>query len=132
MKSVKSNGSLHLSRRERQIMDIIYRLKEATVSEVLEQIPSPPTYTTIRTLLRRLEQKGHLKHRQDGPRFVFSATVPRAKAQESAVQQLLGTFFDGSISKAVAALLHFERDNLSAAELDRLEDLLKEARKKGE
>jgi predicted transcriptional regulator len=125
------NNNLHLSRRERQIMDIIYRQKEATVTEVLEEIPSPPTYTTVRTLLRLLEQKGHLKHRQDGPRYVFSATVPKKKAQESAMRQLLRTFFDGSTSRAVAALIDLQGDNLSDDELKQLDGLLKEMRKKG-
>ena len=110
-------------------MDIIYRQKEATVAEVLGEIPSPPTYTTVRTLLRLLEQKGHLQHRQDGPRYVFSATLPRKEAQESAMRQLLRTFFDGSTSRAVAALIDLQRDSLSDDELKQLDGLLKETRK---
>ena len=125
------DNNLNLSRRERQIMDIIYRQKEATVAEVLGEIPSPPTYTTVRTLLRLLEQKGHLQHRQDGPRYVFSAILPRKEAQESAMRQLLRTFFDGSTSKAVAALIDLQRDSLSDDELKQLDGLLKETRKKG-
>lgn len=122
---------IHLSRRERQIMDIVYRLEEATVAQVLAEIPDPPTYTTIRTLLRLLEKKGHLKHRQDGPRYVFFATVPPEKARESAMRQLLRTFYGGSAPRAMAALLDMEGDDLSEEDLKRLDALLAEARRKG-
>src|SRR6266550_890142 len=94
-----------LSRREREIMDVIYRSGRATAAEVLDQLPDPPTYSTVRALLRVLEEKGHLRHEEDGPRYVFVPTVPRERARQSALRQLLHTFFDGSTEQAVAARL---------------------------
>ncbi len=120
----------NLSRRERQIMDIVYQKKEATAAQVLEDIPDPPSYTTVRTLLRLLENKGHLKHRQDGPRYIFYATVPREKAQESAMRKLLHTFFDGSKSKAVAALIDMDTARISDNELEELDQLIKQAKRR--
>src|SRR5512139_39054 len=92
-----------LSRRERQIMDIIYEMREASATQVLERLPSPPSYSAVRALLRVLEQKGHLTHRQDGPRYVFAPTLPRERARRSALRHLLKTFFDNSAGDAVAA-----------------------------
>lgn len=119
----------NLSRRERQIMDVVYNNGEATVAHVHKQMPDPPSYTTVRTLMRLLEEKGHLKHKQDGPRYVYMPTLPREQASESALKQILGTFFNGSPTKAVAALL--EQEELSNTELDELDQLLADARKKG-
>jgi BlaI family transcriptional regulator, penicillinase repressor len=121
----------NLSRRERQIMDVIYELKEATATQVLERLPSPPSYSAVRALLRVLEQKGHLTHRQDGPRYVFAPTLPRERARRSALRHLLKTFFDNSAGDAVAALLDISEDNLSSEDLRRLADLIKKAQAEG-
>ena len=126
MKAQKS-----LSRRERQIMDIIYELKEATALQVMERLPSPPSYSAVRALLRVLEQKGHLSHRQEGPRYVFAPLLPREKARRSALRHLLRTFFDNSTEDAVAALLDISEDNLSEKDYHRLLDLIHKARKEG-
>jgi len=120
-----------LSRREREIMDVIYRSGRATAAEVLDQLPDPPTYSTVRALLRVLEEKGHLRHEEDGPRYVFVPTVPRERALQSALRQLLHTFFDGSTEQAVAALLDLSSTRLSDAELARLSQLIADARKEG-
>ena len=120
-----------LSRRERQIMDAIYRRGQATSAEVLEDLPDPPSYSAVRAMLRVLEEKGHLRHEQQGPRYVFLPTVPREKARRSALKQLMQTFFDGSAEQTVAALLDLSASNLSDAELDRLSQLINQARKEG-
>ena len=120
-----------LSRREREIMDVIYRSGRATAAEVLDQLADPPSYSTVRALLRVLEEKGHLRHEEDGPRYVFVPTVPRERARASALRQLLHTFFDGSTEQAVAALLDLSSTRLSDAELARLSQLIADARKEG-
>ncbi|HLZ44621.1 MAG TPA: BlaI/MecI/CopY family transcriptional regulator [Gemmatimonadales bacterium] len=120
-----------LSRREREIMDVIYRSGRATAAEVLEQLADPPSYSAVRALLRVLEDKGHLRHEADGPRYVFVPTVPRERARQSALRQLLHTFFDGSTEQAVAALLDLASTKLSDAELERLSRLIADARKEG-
>src|SRR5271166_496975 len=109
-----------LSRRERQIMDVIYRRAQATAAEVLEELPEPPSYSAVRAMLRVLEEKGHLRHDQQGPRYVFLPTVPREKARRRALKQLVQTFFEGSTERTVAALLDLSASKLSDAELDRL------------
>lgn len=118
-----------LARRERQIMDVIYRLGEASVQEVRDNLPDPPSYSAVRALLRVLEAKGHLKHRLAGPRYVYLPTVPREKARTSALRQLVRTFFDGSAGAAAAALLDLSQSDLSDAELQRLEMLIARVRK---
>jgi predicted transcriptional regulator len=120
-----------LSRRERQIMDVIYRRSQATAAEVLEDLPDPPSYSAVRAMLRVLEEKGHLRHEQEGPRYVFLPTVPRDQARRSALQQLVHTFFDGSTEQAMAALLDQSDRSLSDAELARLARLIAQARKEG-
>jgi BlaI family penicillinase repressor len=120
-----------LSRRERQIMEIVYRKGSATAAEVHAEMTAAPSYSAVRALLRVLEEKGHLRHRQDGPRYVFSPTVPRDRARRSALQRVLGTFFAGSVTDAVAALLDIESDRLDEDELQRLAALVAEARRKG-
>jgi predicted transcriptional regulator len=120
-----------LSRRERQIMDIVYRSGEATVAEILSEIPDPPSYSAIRALLRILVDKQHLQHREDGPRYIYSPTVSRQKARAGALAQLVTTFFDGSATQAVSALLGSSQGKLSKAELDELSALIAAARKKG-
>ena len=113
-----------LSRRERQIMDIIYRLGEATAAEVMENLPDPPSYSAVRALMRILEEKTHLRHRQEGPRYVYTPTVPLDAAKQSALKHVLSTFFEGSVSQAVAALLDLGRGDLTDAELERLARLI--------
>jgi predicted transcriptional regulator len=120
-----------LSRRERQIMDAIYRLGRATAAEVHDALPDRPSYSTIRALLRVLETKGHLRHAEDGPRYVYSPTVPRERARESALRQVVTTFFDGSTEAAVAALLDISAARLSDTELNRLAGLIAQAKKEG-
>jgi len=120
-----------LSRRERQIMDVVYRLGRATAAEVQEGLPDPPSYSAIRALLRILEEKGHLRHERDGPRYVFLPTVGRDKARRSALRRLVQTFFEGSTAQAVAALLGEPGTNLSGEDLDRLSRLIDAARNEG-
>ena len=120
-----------LSRRERQIMEIVYRRGEATAAEVLSDLPDPPTYSAVRGLLRILVEKQHLRHREDGPRYVYSPVVTREKARSKAIGDLLDTFFDGSAAQAAAALLGSTRRKLSAEELDELDALIADARSRG-
>jgi BlaI family transcriptional regulator, penicillinase repressor len=121
-----------LSRRERQIMDIVYRRGEATAAQVLAEMSDPPSYSAIRALLRILVDKKHLQHRADGPRYVYSPIVSRQKARASALAQLVNTFFDGSALRAASALLGSSRRKLTKAELDELSALIDAARKKGQ
>ncbi|MCP5104265.1 MAG: BlaI/MecI/CopY family transcriptional regulator [bacterium] len=121
----------NLSRRERQIMDAIYELNEATAAQVLERLPNPPSYSTVRALLRVLEEKGHLTHKQDGPRYVFLPTLPREEARENALKHLRSTFFDGSTEKVVAALLDISEAELSEDDYRRLTALIEQARGEG-
>lgn len=120
-----------LSRRERQIMEIVYRRGEASAAEILADLPDPPSYSAVRGLLRILVDKQHLRHRADGPRYVYSPIVGRERARSKAMGDLLDTFFEGSATQAVAALLGSSRRKLSAEELDELDELIAEARKKG-
>jgi predicted transcriptional regulator len=122
---------LDLSRRERQIMDAIYRLGDATVSDVMAEMPDPPSYSAVRAMIGKLEAKGHLEHRQEGPRYLYLATVPRQEARESALERLVRTFFDGSAERAVTALLDRSAGEMSDEELDRLSTLIQDARKGG-
>jgi len=124
-------GQKNLSRRERQIMDIIYELNEATVAQVLERLPNPPSYSAVRALLRVLEEKGHLIHRQDGPRYVYMPTLSREKARQNALKHLVKTFFDNSTEEVVAALLDISEENLAKENYRRLLKLIEEARKEG-
>jgi predicted transcriptional regulator len=117
-----------LSRRERQIMDILYRRGRATAADVMEDLPGEPSYSTVRTQLRVLEEKGHVRHEEQGLRYVYLPAVPRHAARKSALRHLVETFFDGSTEKAVAALLGGEGSRLSDAELDRLATLIAKAR----
>ncbi|HMV83511.1 MAG TPA: BlaI/MecI/CopY family transcriptional regulator [Blastocatellia bacterium] len=121
----------HLSRRERQIMDVIYSRGQATAAEVQENMPDPPSYSAVRAMLRLLEEKGYLRHEQDGPRYLFKPTLAREKASKSALKQMLETFFDGSTEQAVAALLNLSKAKLSQDELDRMSQLIETAKKEG-
>jgi predicted transcriptional regulator len=118
-----------LSKREREIMDVVYRLKRATVAEVHAELPSAPTYTTVRGLMRILEEKGQLEHEEDGPRFVYFPSTPREDAGKSILSHVVRTFFDGSASEAMAALIG-SGATTSDAELARLETLIDEARER--
>ena len=121
----------HLSRRERQIMDIVYRRGKATAAEVLAELPDPPSKTAVRTLLRILEDKGHLTHQQEGQTYVYRPSRPRTVAARSAFRRVLETFFDGSLEKAVAMHLGDAATELSPEELARLAELIRQARNKG-
>jgi predicted transcriptional regulator len=122
---------LHLTRRERQIMDILYRRGKATAGEVMEDLPGHSSYSTVRTQLRVLEEKGHIRHEEQGLRYVYAPAVPHSAASKSALKHLMDTFFDGSASKTVAALLGGETRRLSDDELERIARLIAKARKDG-
>src|SRR5215470_15418578 len=118
-----------LSRRERQIMDIVYRLGQATVGEVMEMLPGDRAYSTVRAQLRVLEEKGHLQHEEHGLRYVYMPKLPRNVMGESALKHLVDTFFEGSAGKAVAALLGKDGFKVSEAELERISELIEKAKK---
>jgi len=124
----QEKGLERLSRRERQIMDIIYARGTATVNEVLADLPDPPGYSSVRALMRILESKGHLRHEEDGPRYVFYPTISPEDARKSAVRHLLDTFFDGSPEKAMAAILDVTDDSLTEEDFQRLGRLIEQAR----
>lgn len=120
-----------LTRRERQIMDILYRRGRATAAEVMAELPGDPHSSTVRTQLRVLEEKGHVRHAEEGLRFVYLPAVPRHTARRSALKHVVETFFDGSTEKAVAALLGPDASGLSEDELERIAELIDKARKDG-
>jgi BlaI family penicillinase repressor len=124
-------ATLHtgLTRRERQIMDILFRRGRATAAEVLAELPGDPSYSTVRTQLRVLEEKGHARHEEDGVRYVYMPAVARVTARKSALRHVIDTFFDGSTEKVVAALLGGEATRLSSEEIDRLAALIARAKK---
>lgn len=117
-----------VSRRERQILDILFRLREATAAEIREALPDAPSYSAVRALLRIMEDKGHVIHREDGPRYVYLPSVATESASRSALRHVLDTFFEGSAAGAMAALLDDKSSRLSAEELDRLQALIDRAR----
>jgi BlaI family transcriptional regulator, penicillinase repressor len=121
---------LDLSRRERQIMDVVYRRGSATAAQITSDLPDPPTATAVRTMLRILEDKGHLTHERDGVRHVYRAVVDREKARESVIAHVVRTFFNGSAEQAMATLIDRPGSNLSDAELARLAGLIDKARKR--
>jgi BlaI family transcriptional regulator, penicillinase repressor len=122
---------LDLSRRERQIVDILYSHGRATAAEVQSALPDPPSYSAVRAMLRILEEKGHVRHEQDGPRYVYVPTIGRDNAKRSALRHMLQTFFDGSAEQAISALLDDSSTRLSDRELDRLARMIEQARKAG-
>ena len=134
---IKGNGEdmaddpTHLSRRESQIMEIVYELGNATAVEVRQAMPDPPSYSAVRAMLRILEDKGHLRHEQDGPRYVFLPTVPREQARESALKRVVRTFFDGSAEGAVSALLELGDERLDREALERLAERIEDAKREG-
>jgi predicted transcriptional regulator len=128
---MRRNPYLDLGRRERQIMDALYRLGPASVSDVQSAIPDPPSYSAVRAMLARLEEKGHLGHEQDGARYLYHPLHTREEATRSALRRMLGTFFEGSAAKAVAAVLDVSGSDLTTAELDELAELIERARRRG-
>ena len=126
-----NKSHVNLSRRERQIMDIIFEQGRASVADVVNGLPDPPSYSAVRALLRVLEEKGHLKHKKDGARYLYFPTRSRHHAGRSALKRVLQTYYDGSTEKAVAALLDVSDSELSPEELDQLARLINEARREG-
>jgi predicted transcriptional regulator len=120
-----------LTRREREIMDILHRRGRATAHEVLAELPDPPSYSAVRALLRLLEERGHVRHTQEEQRYVYRPTVGRTDARRSALAHVVKTFFAGSVEQTVAALVESSRTRLSQDELDRLSDLIDRAKKEG-
>jgi len=120
-----------LSRRERQIMDVLHRLRRATVAAVKDELPSPPGYSAVRALLRILEAKGHVRHTIDGPRYLYEPVAPRAAQRQSALRHLVRTFFDGSVEDAVAALIESADTKLARKQLDDLARRIAAARREG-
>lgn len=125
-------ASAALSRRERQIMDVLYKLGRASVAEVLNELGGKPHYSTVRAQLRVLEEKGHARHEEEGSRYVYLPTVPRDVARRSALRHLIETFFDGSTEKVVTALLGGEAAQISPEELERLAQLIANSKKEGQ
>ena len=128
---MRKDGHRTLSRRERQIMDILYRLGRATASEVMHELPGDPSYSTVRTQLRVLEEKGHVHHEEQGLRYIYAPALARHAARKSALRHLVETFFDGSAEKTVAALLGGDASKLSEDELRRIAEIVTKARKEG-
>jgi BlaI family transcriptional regulator, penicillinase repressor len=125
------NRQQGLSRRERQIMDILYRAGKASGSDVLNAMPDPPSYSAVRAMLRVLEEKGHVKHQEEGLKYVYAPVVARDKAKRSAVKHVMETFFNGSPEQIVAALLDVSSTKLTREELDRMAEMIEKAKKEG-
>ena len=123
--------SITLSRRERQIMDLLYRSGRATVAEIQQALPSPPSYSATRAMLRILEEKGHIRHEEDGPRYVFTPKLSRDSARKSALRHMVQTFFEGSAAKLVSTLVSEDAGRMSTEELSLLAKLIEKARKEG-
>ena len=128
MNRTSRSAHTHLSRRERQIMDIVYRLGRATVGEVMEQLTGQPAYSTVRAQLRVLEEKEQLRHEEHGLRYVYLPKLSRNVARQSALRHLIDTFFEGSAGQAVAALLGKDGFKISEDELDRISELIEKAK----
>ena len=128
---MKRASLTQLSRRERQIMDLLFQRGKAAAAEVQRELPDPPSYSAVRALLRILEQKGHVRHEQDGPRYVYVPRLDRDTARNSALRHLVQTFFEGSTEQAMAALIDTSARSLDEAQLERLAELIDKARKEG-
>ena len=128
-KEQKNHAPKDLGRRERQIMELVYQLEEASVAQVREAMPDPPSYSSVRTMIRSLEGKGLLKHRREGMKYLYRPTQSKRKVSRSALRHLMTTFFEGSASEAVAAI--FESEKMDADDLKRIESLIKQAQKEG-
>lgn len=127
----KKSGNDAFSRREREIMDALYKLGKASAADIRDEIADPPTYTAIRTLLTILEKKGHVRHTTDGQRYIYQPAVTREKMSKRAVDSLLQTFFDNSVERAVTALLTREDANIPRKDLDRIAKLIEKAKQEG-
>ena len=127
--TMRKDGHRNLSRRERQIMDILYQRGRATGAEIHESMPDAPTYSAVRAKLRVLEEKGHIRHEEESLRYVYLPTLPRDTARRSALRHVVSTFFEGSVEQAVAALLDLSTAKLDDHELNRIADLIEEAKK---
>jgi len=125
---MRKDGHRNLSRRERQIMDILYQRGRASATQIHEALPDAPTYSAVRAKLRVLEEKGHVRHEEESLHYVYMPTVARDTARRSALRHMLSTFFDGSVEQAVAAMLDLSAANLSPKDLDRISDLIKDAK----
>ena len=123
------NTEQHLSRRERQIMDVLHARGQATAAEVLAALPNPPSYSAVRALLRILEEKGHVKHHRDGARYVYLPRASKEAASKSALKRVVSTFFQGSVAQAMAALLENSDTAISDSELEKLQQIIKQAKK---
>ncbi len=121
----------HLSRRERQIMDILHQQQQATAAEVLAALPDPPSYSAVRALLRILEEKGHLRHLRQGARYIYQPRTSKETARRNALRRVVSTFFQGSVAQAMAALLESRDARLSQTELEAIQEMIEKARKEG-
>jgi len=128
---MSSESIAGLSRRERQVMDVLYARESATVSEILEALPDPPSYSAVRATLRILEEKGHVRHREDGPRYVYLPTVGQARAREEALRHVVRTFFNGSAEHAAMALLQLTEMKLTPEQLEALSVEVERAQSEG-
>jgi predicted transcriptional regulator len=128
---MKKDEHRNLSRRERQIMDILYQRGRASASEIHAALPDAPSYSAVRAKLRVLEEKGHVRHEEESLRYVYLPTVAREAARRSAMRHMLSTFFEGSVEQAVASLLDVSAANLSEQDLERISSLIEGARKEG-
>jgi predicted transcriptional regulator len=129
--AMRKDGHRNLSRRERQIMDILYQRGRATGAEILEALPDAPTYSAVRAKLRVLEEKGHVRHEEEALRYVYVPVVARESARKSALRHMVSTFFAGSVEDTVAALLDLNSANLTGGDLDRISQMIEKARKEG-
>src|SRR5579871_783704 len=129
--ALQMNTEPHLSRRERQIMDVLHARGQATAAEVLAALPNPPSYSAVRALLRILEEKGHVKHHRDGARYVYVPRASKEVASKSALKRVVSTFFQGSVTQAMAALLESSDAEISDSELEKLQQIIKQAKKEG-
>lgn len=127
----ETHVGIELGRRERQIMDIVFRLGKASVTDVRNELPDPPTYSAVRGMLRLLEQKGHLSHEDDGLRYLYTATVKQKQARKSALKHMVHTFFGGSAADAAASLLELSDSEISAEDAERLSKLIQKAKAEG-
>ncbi len=129
---MSKNSDRNLSRRERQMMDILYQRGRATAQEIMEAMPDPPTYSAVRAKLRVLEEKGHVRHQEEALRYVYLPVVARESARKSALRHMVTTFFAGSVQDTVAALLDLSASKLTGADLDRIANMIEQAKKEGE
>lgn len=129
---MNEDPAVQLGRRERQIVEVLYRLGKATVAEVLANLPDPPSYSAVRAMLGLLEQKGHVRHKRDGMRYVYAPAIAPSKARQSALRQLVATFFEGSPVAAAAALLEMSDQKLSPEEREHLAALIARREKEGQ